>query len=189
MKTKIVSVSQGDYYGKYLNSPAATKVRHVGHLRAGLGRRLVRQQRTFLHRRPVRRPQYGPNTVDYGDYNSPTVNALIDKAESAKDASTAATYWHQADEQIMKDAAFIPFQTQKVPAYHSAGSRTRCGLPSASPTTSPTCGSTRPLTRPDRERHAFTPTRCRGRRVRRSQQLASPGPGCAATGWRSSRPS
>lgn len=118
--TKIVSVSQGDYYGKYLNSPAATKagtwdISEPGWVADWYGN----NGRSFIAVLFDGR-KYGPNTVDYGDYNSPTVNALIDKAESAPDASTAATFWHQADEQIMKDAAFIPFQTQKVPAFHSA---------------------------------------------------------------------
>jgi ABC-type transport system substrate-binding protein len=118
--TKIVSVSQGDYYGKYLNSPAATSagtwdISEPGWVADWYGN----NGRSFIAVLFDGR-KYGPNTVDYGDYNSPVVNALIDKAESAPDASTAATYWHQADEQIMKDAAFIPFETQKVPAFHSS---------------------------------------------------------------------
>jgi ABC-type transport system substrate-binding protein len=118
--TKIVSVSQGDYYGKYLNSPAATSagtwdISEPGWVADWYGN----NGRSFIAVLFDGR-KYGPNTVDYGDYNSPTVNALIDKAESTPDATTAATYWHQADEQIMKDAAFIPFETQKVPAFHSS---------------------------------------------------------------------
>ena len=34
--------------------------------------------------------------------------------------SAAAALWHQADEQVMKDAAFIPFQTQLTPLFRSA---------------------------------------------------------------------
>jgi hypothetical protein len=34
--------------------------------------------------------------------------------------SQAASYWHQADEQVMADAAFIPFQTQLTPLFRSA---------------------------------------------------------------------
>jgi peptide/nickel transport system substrate-binding protein len=118
--TKIVSVSQGDYYGKYLNSPAATSagtwdISEPGWVADWYGN----NGRSFIAVLFDGR-KYGPNTVDYGDYNSPTVNALIDKAESAPDATTAATYWHQADEQIMRDAAFIPLETQKVPAFHSS---------------------------------------------------------------------
>jgi ABC-type transport system substrate-binding protein len=34
--------------------------------------------------------------------------------------SAAANYWHQADVQVMKDAAFIPFQTQLQAIFHSS---------------------------------------------------------------------
>jgi ABC-type transport system substrate-binding protein len=119
VKTKIVSVSQGDYYGKYLNSPAATKagtwdISEPGWVADWYGN----NGRSFIAVLFDGR-KYGPNTVDYGDYNSPTVNALIDKAEAAPNEAAAATFWHQADMQIMKDAAFIPIQTQKTPAFHS----------------------------------------------------------------------
>jgi peptide/nickel transport system substrate-binding protein len=120
VKTKIVSVSQGDYYGKYLNSPSATKagtwdISEPGWVADWYGN----NGRSFIAVLFDGR-KYGPNTVDYGDYNSPKVNALIDQAESAPTAAQAATFWAQADKQIMADAAFIPFQTQKVPAFHSA---------------------------------------------------------------------
>jgi peptide/nickel transport system substrate-binding protein len=72
---------------------------------------------------------YGPNSVDYGDYNNPVVNALIDKALAAPDQSTAATYWHQADMQIMKDAAIVPLQTQKTALYRSSRVQNAIFLP------------------------------------------------------------
>jgi peptide/nickel transport system substrate-binding protein len=115
-----VSVSQGDYYGKYLNSPSATKagtwdISEPGWVADWYGN----NGRSFIAVLFDGR-KYGPNTVDYGDYNSAKVNSLIDQAESATTESQAATFWAQADRQIMTDAAFIPFQTQKVPAFHSA---------------------------------------------------------------------
>lgn len=120
VKTKIVSVSQGDYYGKYLNSPASTKagtwdISEPGWVADWYGN----NGRSFIAVLFDGR-KYGPNTVDYGDYNNATVNSLIDKAESAPTEAQAATYWHQADMQIMADAAFIPFQTQQVPVFHSS---------------------------------------------------------------------
>ena len=120
VKTKIVSVSQGDYYGKYLNSPSATKagtwdISEPGWVADWYGN----NGRSFIAVLFDGR-KYGPNTVNYGDYNSSKVNALIDQAESAPTESQAAPFWAQADKQIMTDAAFIPFQTQKVPVFHSA---------------------------------------------------------------------
>jgi ABC-type transport system substrate-binding protein len=49
---------------------------------------------------------------DWGGYDDPAVDALVNNAESARTLSQSASYWHQADEQVMADAAFIPFQTQ-----------------------------------------------------------------------------
>jgi len=67
------------------------------------------------------------NTVNYGCYNSPKVNGLINKAETATSVSQAGTFWHQADMQIMKDAAIVPLGSQNFPLYaskrvHQAGS-------------------------------------------------------------------
>ncbi|MFD0690391.1 ABC transporter substrate-binding protein [Actinomadura fibrosa] len=64
--------------------------------------------------------QYGPNSTDYGGYNDPAVNALIDRALEATDAGTAAGYWAQADRLIMQDAAVVPFMNQKYPIFHSS---------------------------------------------------------------------
>jgi len=116
---KLVPVNQGDYYGKYLNSPSAAQrgvwdISEPGWVPdwyGNNGRAII--EPLFDGR------NYGPNSVDYGDYNNPAVNALIDKALAAPDQNTAATYWHQADLQIMKDAAIVPLQTQKTALYRS----------------------------------------------------------------------
>jgi peptide/nickel transport system substrate-binding protein len=56
---------------------------------------------------------------DWGGFDDPAVDALVTQAEAATTISAAANYWHQADMQVMKDAAFIPFQTQLQAIYHS----------------------------------------------------------------------
>jgi peptide/nickel transport system substrate-binding protein len=60
------------------------------------------------------------NTVNYGCYNSPTVNALITKAEAATSLTAAASDWHQADADIMADAAIVPVMSQNFPDYASS---------------------------------------------------------------------
>jgi peptide/nickel transport system substrate-binding protein len=62
---------------------------------------------------------WADGTSNYGDYNSPATNKLIDQALQAKSTDDAAKYWHQADQQIMADAAIVPFMSQKTPWYHS----------------------------------------------------------------------
>ena len=60
------------------------------------------------------------NTVNDGCYNNATVNSLIVQAENAPSLSAAASYWHQADVQIMSDAAIVPIMSQDFAVYSSA---------------------------------------------------------------------
>jgi peptide/nickel transport system substrate-binding protein len=64
---------------------------------------------------------YGiPGTGDIGGYDDTTVDALVDQAESATTIPAAAKLWHQADTQVMADAAFIPLQIQLTQKFRSA---------------------------------------------------------------------
>jgi peptide/nickel transport system substrate-binding protein len=60
------------------------------------------------------------NTVNYGCYDNPTVNSLITQAETASSVAAAGTAWHQADMDIMKDAAIVPIISQGFPQYSSS---------------------------------------------------------------------
>ena len=68
-------------------------------------------------------PRCTVNTNNYGCYDNATVNSLITQAETASSLSAAASDWHQADMQIMSDAAIVPILDQGFPNYSS--SRTR----------------------------------------------------------------
>jgi peptide/nickel transport system substrate-binding protein len=70
------------------------------------------------------------NTVNYGCYNNSTVNSLITQAEGATTTAAAGTAWHQADMDIMKDAAIVPILSQNFPQYSSARVR-GVGYPTA----------------------------------------------------------
>jgi peptide/nickel transport system substrate-binding protein len=59
------------------------------------------------------------NTNNYGCYDSSTVNSLITQAESASSASAAATYWAEANTQVLKDAAIVPVFSQNWPIISS----------------------------------------------------------------------
>jgi peptide/nickel transport system substrate-binding protein len=115
----IVSVNPGDFYGKYLVDVAGAKrgvwdIAEPGWVPDWQGNNGRTSIVPLFDGRT-----YGPGSSDWGDYNSATTNALIDKAIAATDEKTAADYWHQADTQIMKDAAFVPFQTQSTPLFRS----------------------------------------------------------------------
>jgi ABC-type transport system substrate-binding protein len=58
--------------------------------------------------------------TDWGGYDNPAVDSLVTQAQSATSLSAAAALWHQADQAVMKDAPFIPFQTQLSAIFRSA---------------------------------------------------------------------
>ncbi|HXS62388.1 MAG TPA: ABC transporter substrate-binding protein [Streptosporangiaceae bacterium] len=60
------------------------------------------------------------NTNNYGCYTSKKVDGLIAAAEKATSTSAAGSLWHQADEQIMKDAVIVPLGDGQAPFYSSA---------------------------------------------------------------------
>jgi peptide/nickel transport system substrate-binding protein len=70
------------------------------------------------------------NTVNYGCFDSPAVNSLISQAEGASTLAAAGNYWHQADMEIMQDAAMVPIMSQQFPLYASARVR-GVGYPTA----------------------------------------------------------
>ena len=70
------------------------------------------------------------NTVNYGCYDNAAVNSLITKAEAASTVSAAGADWHQADVDIMKDAAIVPLMSQTFPTI--ASTRVRSVLPNGS---------------------------------------------------------
>ncbi len=115
-----IATSGGDYYSHYMENPTAAKngvwdISEPGWVPDWYGN----NGRTIIEPLFDGR-SYGPNSTDYGDYNNATVNSDIDKALAATSLTQAASFWHQADVQIMADAAIIPFQTQSTPIFHSS---------------------------------------------------------------------
>jgi peptide/nickel transport system substrate-binding protein len=70
------------------------------------------------------------NTVNYGCYDSSTVNSLIQQADAAPSVAAAGADWHQADEAIMKDAVIVPIMSQNTP--EMASTKIRGVLPDGS---------------------------------------------------------
>jgi len=117
---QILPVPSSQYYTKYLGAPDAAKrgvwdVADPGWIpdwAGNNGRSII--QPLFDGR------TYGPQSTDWGDYNSDAVNSDIDKALAAKSVSDGNKYWHEADMQIMKDAAVVPVLDQSAPVFHSS---------------------------------------------------------------------
>ncbi|WP_412515818.1 ABC transporter substrate-binding protein [Actinomadura madurae] len=72
---------------------------------------------------------YGQNSTNYGGYDNPQVNALIDAALTAPDAEHAAGYWQQADQKIMEDAAIVPLLDRAQTLFRSSRVRNARYLP------------------------------------------------------------
>lgn len=64
-------------------------------------------------------PSYPPIGSNFGFYNSATANGLITQASEATSESQATQLWAQADQQVMKDAAFFPITSPMQPNYHA----------------------------------------------------------------------
>jgi peptide/nickel transport system substrate-binding protein len=45
---------------------------------------------------------------NYGDYNNPAVNAMIDQAYATEDPARRNSLWGQIDRKIMEDAPWVP---------------------------------------------------------------------------------
>ncbi len=121
VKVQMISATQTDFTVNYISNPASGK-RGLWDISLlfwvpdwfGVNGRSVLEPMT-------NGTQYGPNSVDYGDYNSPITNSLIQQALKQPSTATAkiSALWHQASVQSMKDAAFIPLATVAVPLYKS----------------------------------------------------------------------
>ena len=64
-------------------------------------------------------PSFPPNGSNFGYYENPVTNDLVEKAIAAADDATATDLWHQADEQVMKDAAIYPITQLLQPNYRA----------------------------------------------------------------------
>jgi peptide/nickel transport system substrate-binding protein len=121
IKVQMISATQTDFTVNYISNPASGR-RGLWDIALlfwvpdwfGINGRSVLEPMT-------NGTQYGPNSVDYGDYNSPVTNHLIQQALAQPSTATAkiSDLWHQASVQSMKDAAFIPLATVEVPLYKS----------------------------------------------------------------------
>ncbi len=63
---------------------------------------------------------FPPVGSNFGFYESPQVDDLVTRAAQAPTPEAAGALWAQADQQVMKDAAFYPITEPRTPNYHAA---------------------------------------------------------------------
>ncbi|WP_396451645.1 ABC transporter substrate-binding protein [Actinomadura sp.] len=120
VETELIADSSGSFYAGTLGTPARAEAGDWDIAAPGWvpdwygnnGRSII--QPLFDGR------TYGQNSTNYGGYDNPQVNALIDAALTAPDAEHAAGYWQQADQKIMEDAAVVPLLDRAQTLFHSS---------------------------------------------------------------------
>ena len=61
-----------------------------------------------------------PTSSNFGLFNDPAVNSLIDQAKTAATKSESTSLWTQADRKVMEDAAVFPITDPNTPVYHAS---------------------------------------------------------------------
>jgi peptide/nickel transport system substrate-binding protein len=117
-RVKLIPATGSDFYGKYMYVPSTAKqgawdIAPPGWIPDWFGN----------NGRSVIQPLFtspAPGSSDFGGYSSAVTNGLVDKALTATSQAQAATYWRQANAQLMKDAATVPVEVQKWTVFHSS---------------------------------------------------------------------
>jgi peptide/nickel transport system substrate-binding protein len=118
-----VGVPNADFYTKYLEVPSVAKAGTWDVSLAGWGPDWYGDAALSFFG-PLfdgaNGAAFPPNGSDFGFYDNPATDALIDQASKEQDSTKSAALWAQADKQVMQDAAFFPITANNQPTYHSS---------------------------------------------------------------------
>ena len=120
IKVEGVPSPDADFYTKYLQEPTAARsgvwdVSLPGWGPDWFGNAAL----SFFGPLFSGEPSFPPVGSNFGFYDNPATNKLIDQAAAAPDESTAASLWAKADEQVMEDAPFFPITSPLNANYHA----------------------------------------------------------------------
>ncbi|HVA73632.1 MAG TPA: ABC transporter substrate-binding protein [Acidimicrobiales bacterium] len=110
-----VGVPSADFYTKYLEVPSVAKNGTWDVSLAGWGPDWYGDAAKSFFEPLFDGRILPPNSSDFGFFSSSAVNSLIDQALKAPNSSAAASLWHQADVQVMKEAAIFPITDPNQP--------------------------------------------------------------------------
>ncbi|MGN6130586.1 MAG: ABC transporter substrate-binding protein [Nocardioidaceae bacterium] len=121
VNVKGVASPNADFYTKYLEVPGVAK-RGVWDLSlAGWGSDWYGNAAlSFFAPLFSGKPSFPPQGSNFGLYENPKTDQLIQQAATAKSLDQAKSLWAQADKQVMEDAAFFPITNPKEPNYHAS---------------------------------------------------------------------
>lgn len=115
-----VGVPSADFYTQYLEKP---DVAHRGVWDLALANWFPdwygNGALSFFNPLFSGQPSFPPVGSNFGFYNDPKTNQLIQQAATAKTVGDAAGIWAQADAQVMADAAIFPITSPTSPNYHA----------------------------------------------------------------------
>ncbi|WP_426566955.1 ABC transporter substrate-binding protein [Angustibacter sp. McL0619] len=120
---KVVGVPSpnADFYTKYLEVPSVAKRGVWDVSLAGWGADWYSNAAlSFFSPLFAGSPSFPPVGSNFGLYSDPTTTELINQAAAAQTEAAAVTLWQQADQQVMKDAAFYPITDPLNPNYHAS---------------------------------------------------------------------
>jgi peptide/nickel transport system substrate-binding protein len=115
-----VTASNADFYTKYLEVPTQAKTGVWDLSLAGWGpdwygnAALSFFEPLFDGRVPP------PTSSDFGLFNDPVLNPIIDQATKAVSEAQSTPLWHQADVETMKQAAIFPITDPNQPLLHGS---------------------------------------------------------------------
>jgi peptide/nickel transport system substrate-binding protein len=123
ISVKALAVPSADLYTKYLFGPASVAKRGVWDIgMAGWGPDwygdAAKSYFAPLFFGPPSYPAAGGS--NFGYYNNPTVNNMINQAAATADPVSAGKQWGKIDQAVMKDAPFYPITQDLQPNYHSS---------------------------------------------------------------------
>jgi peptide/nickel transport system substrate-binding protein len=109
IKVSGVPSPDADFYTKYLQNPESAKTGVWDFSNSGWGPDWYGNAAlSFFAPLFSGKPSFPPVGSNFGFYDSPKTNALIDQAKTAKSESEALNLWAEADKQVMADAPFFP---------------------------------------------------------------------------------
>ncbi len=135
IKVTGVSASNADFYTKYLFAPSVAKAGTWDISIAGWGPDWYGDAAKsyfsplFFGNDGKSGSAFPPSGSDFGFYNNPQVNHLVDQAVAQSDASAAAALWAKADAIVTNDAAIFPITADNQPTYHASHVHNTIAMP------------------------------------------------------------
>ncbi len=130
-----VGASNADFYTKYLQVPSVAKAGTWDLSIAGWGPDWYGDSAKsffsplFYGNDGKSGSAFPPNGSNYGFYNNPQVNSLVNQASTQGSASAAAALWAKADSIVTNDAAIFPITANNQPTYHASHVHNTIAIP------------------------------------------------------------